>query len=97
MYNNVYTHTFDIKSLYGTMSNGTAYNSKGTNTVLTKTDANSVNYRFIGYNTAANNTTPNKQYDAYAAKRAENQTLRDNLTLVQFSGKVAMPLKGLTM
>lgn len=81
MYNNVYTHTFDIKSLYGTMSNGTAYNSKGTNTVLTKTDANSVNYRFIGYNTAANNTTPNKQYDVYAAKRAEKQTLRDNLTL----------------
>lgn len=81
MYNNVYTHTFDIKSLYGTMSNGTAYNSKGTNTVLTKTDANSVNYRFIGYNTASNSTTPNKQYDVYAAKRAENQTLRDNLTL----------------
>lgn len=75
------SHTFDIKTYYGTLA-GTGYNSKGLNTKLTKTDSNGVQYRFLGYSLNPNATVPDTNFDVYAkGTRIENYTIRDNTTL----------------
>lgn len=82
MYNSELSHTFDIKTYYGTLS-GSDYNSKGLNTVLTKTDTtNGIQYRFLGYSLDPNATVPDANFDVYAKDtRIENYTIKDNTTL----------------
>lgn len=69
------THTFAIKDYYGTVI------SKGTNSKLTKTDANGIEYRFLGYSLNHDATIPDKEFDVYSLSRTENYTIRDNTTL----------------
>lgn len=81
MYNSELNHTFDIAKYYGTLT-GTDYNSKGLNTVLTKTDDNGIQYRFLGYSLDPNATVPDANFDVYAkGTRIENYTIKDNTTL----------------
>lgn len=74
------SHTFDIKTYYGTLA-GTGYNSKGLNTKLTKTDSNGVQYRFLGYSLDPDATVPDPQFDVYSSSRTKTYTISDNKTL----------------
>lgn len=81
MWNSEFSHTFDIKKYYGTMENGTAYNSKGLNKTLTKQLSNGLKYRFLGYSSSSTVSVPNTQYDVYYKQREESKTIIDNTTI----------------
>ena len=81
MWNSEFSHKFDIKKYYGTMENGTAYNSKGLNKTLTKQLSNGLKYRFLGYSSSSTVNVPNTQYDVYYKQREEDKTITDNTTL----------------
>lgn len=81
MWNSEFSHTFDIKKYYGTMENGTAYNSKGLNKTLTKQLSNGLKYRFLGYSSSSTVNVPNTQYDVYYKQREEDKTIIDNTTI----------------
>lgn len=81
MWNSEFSHKFDIKKYYGTMENGTAYNSKGLNKTLTKQLSNGLKYRFLGYSSSSTVNVPNTQYDVYYKQREEDKTIIDNTTL----------------
>lgn len=82
MYNSELNHTFDIKQYYGGFKNNRISANKGINNKLTKTDANGIQYRFLGYSLNPNATVPDSNFDVYNIKeRTENYTIRDNTTL----------------
>ena len=82
MYNSELSHTFDIKTYYGGFKNNRISANKGINNNLTKTDADGIQYRFLGYSLNPNATVPDANFDVYAnSTRTENYTIRDNTTL----------------
>lgn len=81
MYNSEWNHTFDITQYYGTL-NGSGYSSKGLNNNLTKTDANGIQYRFLGYSLNPNAIVPDSEFEVYAySTRKTDYTICDNVTL----------------
>lgn len=81
MYNSELSHTFDIKQYYGGFKNNRISANKGINNKLTKTDANGIQYRFLGYSLNPDATVPDSNFDVYSLSRTENYTIRDNTTL----------------